>query len=143
MTAFCRISLIVLVVLPLGLVGCSDARLIRTDPNGGVVAIPRNTNTWPAYNRSAAEELMKQKCPQGYVIDSEREVEVGRRVEADSNGTVIRPVKEYQIAFHALGTPPPMSPTIVPASAVLTPKPQATPIPTTGLPPTPVPVAGQ
>jgi hypothetical protein len=151
MSAICRVSLIVLIVLPLGLAGCSDARLIRTDPNGGVVAIPRNTNAWPSYNRKAAEELMKQKCPQGYVIDGEHEVVVGHTSEEQVSGSfhtvVNRPVTEWEISFHAVGTPPPMPPGVVPASASMPPAvvPASLSVPikqpaATGLPPAPVPV---
>lgn len=57
--------------------GCSSARYVSLESNGGVVAIPRNTNSWPDYNRKNAEALMKEKCPEGYVIDREGEVVIG------------------------------------------------------------------
>ena len=63
--------------LLVGLGGCASARYVAVDADGGIVAIPNNTNCWPTYNRKAAEELMRQKCPQGYVIDREGEAVVG------------------------------------------------------------------
>jgi hypothetical protein len=140
MTASCRGSLIVLAALPLGLVGCSDARLVRTDAYGGTVAITRNTNVWPSYERSAAEEMMKQKCPGGYVIDSEREVVVRQEVDPGSHGWVTHPVTEYQITFHDKNAPVSTQPAIVPVSATVPAKP---PAPVSTLPPQPVPVVAQ
>jgi hypothetical protein len=58
--------------------GCTSARFIIADPNGGVVAIPSNKSGFPFYYREDAEKLMAQKCPQGYVIDREEEVVVGK-----------------------------------------------------------------
>jgi hypothetical protein len=55
------------------LVGCGQVRLIRDAPDGGVVAIPNNSNQWPSYYRNRAEYLMKRKCPEGYVIVNEEE----------------------------------------------------------------------
>jgi hypothetical protein len=57
------------------LMGCSQVRLVRDAPDGGVVAIPNNTNQWPTYYRNRAEQLMKRKCPEGYVIVSEQAAE--------------------------------------------------------------------
>jgi hypothetical protein len=52
--------------------GCTQVRLVRDTPEGGVVSIPNNSNQWPTYYRNRAEDLMHQKCPEGYVIVSER-----------------------------------------------------------------------
>jgi hypothetical protein len=65
--------------------GCSSARYVSIEPNGGIVAIPSNTNSWPDYNRKNAEELMKEKCPQGFVIDREQEVVIGTTEHTDVN----------------------------------------------------------
>jgi hypothetical protein len=61
------------------LTGCvSPARYVAVDGNSGVVAMPDNSDSWPCYNRRHAEELMKKKFPEGYVIDKEEEVVVGQ-----------------------------------------------------------------
>src|SRR3954462_10714854 len=60
-------------------VGCgSSARLINGTPDGGVVAIPSNSNYWPLKYRDDAEKLMAQRCPNGYEIVSEQEVVTGQ-----------------------------------------------------------------
>ena len=144
MTASCRSASVALAALLLGLGGCSSARMVTTDAYGGVVAIPRNN----ASNRKAAEELMKEKCPQGYVIDSEREVVIGHTSEQEVSGNFVRtinhPVTEYQIRFRAKDAPPPYQPAAVraPAPVPATP-PAVVPTAATGpnLPPQPIPVA--
>jgi hypothetical protein len=127
-------------------VGClSPARYVSVGANGGVVAIPQNTNYWPACYRSAADELMRQKCPDGYVIDHEGEVAVGQSVQEQSSGSessllflllgvghqtrssVSHDITEWRIEFHAKGTPPPEKPAV----------------PLAALPPEPGPVAPQ
>lgn len=62
-----------------GLTGCSTARFVRSTSDGGVVAIPSNSNYWPFYHRDAAERLMAQKCPNGYEVVEEQEVVVGQK----------------------------------------------------------------
>lgn len=110
--------------------GCaSSARLVTVEPGGGVVAIPSNSNAWPSYNRKGAEELMRQQCPGGYVIDHEQEVVVGQvqqtNVNTDRKGDPllaalhVAPVTEntqqttsytdkteWRIWFHAVGAQP-------------------------------------
>jgi hypothetical protein len=68
--------------LLLALAGCSTARLVTADATGGVVAIPKNTNSWPNYNRDQAAELMRQQCPRGYVIEREEESNRGTTQQA-------------------------------------------------------------
>jgi hypothetical protein len=143
MTASCRSASVALAALVLGLGGCSNARMVTTDTFGGVVAIPRNN----ASNRKAAEELMKEKCPQGYVIDSEREVVIGHTSEQEVSGNFVRtinhPVTEYQIRFRAKDAPPPpYQPAVVRAPAPAGP-PAVVQTSATGpnLPPQPIPVA--
>jgi len=53
--------------------GCSQVRLVQETADGGVVAIPNNTNQWPTYYRNRAENLMKRKCPEGYVVVGEQD----------------------------------------------------------------------
>ncbi|MGL4551367.1 MAG: hypothetical protein ACRC33_09270 [Gemmataceae bacterium] len=120
--------------------GClSTARFVEARPDGGIVAIPSNSNAWPAYHRDAATKLMADKCPNGYTIVMEKEVVVGQEVRtassAESSTTVSAPKTEYQIEFRSvvqvpagISPPPPL--------------PATPPAPTTppGLPPRPVPI---
>jgi hypothetical protein len=116
-----------------GLCGCSQARLVTRDAEGGVVAIPANTNSWPCYYRNHAEELMKQESPGGYVVTKEEEVVVGTtqhtQVNTERQGDNvlaalhIAPVtehtnqttsyvdsKEWRISFHKKDAPPATGP---------------------------------
>jgi hypothetical protein len=68
---WCLLILPALVALG-GIVGCSQVRIIRDTPDGGVVSIPNNSNQWPTYYRNRAEFLMHQKCPEGYAIVREQ-----------------------------------------------------------------------
>src|SRR5262249_38773492 len=66
--------------------GCmSPARYVSVTNDGGIVAIPSNTNYWPTHNRDAAEDLMRKKCPEGYVIDREEEIVVGQTKHVNPN----------------------------------------------------------
>jgi len=59
-------------------IGCGHhARMISHDSNYAVVAIPRNDNSWPSFNRRNAEELMAKQFPAGYVVDREEEFVTG------------------------------------------------------------------
>jgi len=52
--------------------GCAGGvHLVSQSPEGGVIAIPTNSDQWPTHYRSRAERLMEQTCPTGYVIDHE------------------------------------------------------------------------
>jgi hypothetical protein len=109
--------------------GCASPHWVMRDGNGGIVAIPENSNHWPTYYRQQADEMIKQVCPKGYAIDREEEVVVGQTVttqrDTDNHAydlapkkspdqlklvthtttetTSTRNVKEYQIAFHGSG----------------------------------------
>jgi hypothetical protein len=79
---------VLLSILSVGLAvgtGCNAARYVTLEQNGGIVAIPSNSNTWPYYHRSKAEELMAKRCPQGYVVEGEEEVVVGQTQYVDTN----------------------------------------------------------
>ena len=54
--------------------------------DGGVVAISRNTDVWPCYERTAASRLMAEKCPDGYEIVEESEFVVGQTTTTTSTG---------------------------------------------------------
>ena len=66
------------------LAGCNSARYVTVTSEGGVVAIPDNSNNWPSYNHKHAEELIQAKCPGGYVIEREEEVVVGSNQYTDT-----------------------------------------------------------
>ncbi len=74
-------------VLVAVLCGCNQAHLVSYSADGGVVGIPSNNNYWPTYNREHAEELMRQRCPNGYVIDEEKEAVVGTTQLTTTNTT--------------------------------------------------------
>jgi hypothetical protein len=101
--------------------GCLEtAHYVSLDANGGVVGIPSPVDHWPTYNRKAAEELMQQKCPQGYVIEHEQEAAIGQTTREDTAGnnaslssqlfgvgaqsrtTETHPINEWQITFRGL-----------------------------------------
>ena len=94
--------------------GCTSVRVVRETPDGGVLAMPMNSNCWPMYYRSRAEKLMSEKCPDGYRIVREEFVWDGkpgpeghRAYESyfgytdphDEMAPYLR--KEYWITFHA------------------------------------------
>jgi hypothetical protein len=60
------------------LVGCANARMVKSERDSGVVALPANTNSWPNYYRDHAEALMRQKFPNGYEVVAEEEEVVGQ-----------------------------------------------------------------
>jgi hypothetical protein len=146
-----------------GTVGCSSARYVMQDQFGGVVAIPSNTNSWPTNYRDEAEKLMREKCPQGYVIEREEEVTVGQTTTSKTNndtksydvpggrrspsGTVtttttdrsvaVQDKTEYRITFHAATIPATAMP---PAAAMPATVRVVAPPPPPGLASTPVPV---
>ena len=88
--------------------GCSQVRLIRNSPDGGVVSIPNNSNQWPSYYRNRAKELMRKRCPEGYVIVSEKleednpAAEDGRKPNEDFeyNGAYERISNYRRQAYH-------------------------------------------
>ena len=67
-----------LAVALLGLTGCAAPRFVQVNAEGGVVALPSNTNHWPTYYRDKAEAMMRQKCPNGYEVVHEAEAVVGQ-----------------------------------------------------------------
>lgn len=128
--------------------GCGSARLVRSSPDGGVVAIPSNSNSWPFYYRRDAEKLMAQQCPNGYKIVEEGEVVVGKKaatsesVDRDrtttSKVTTVSDQKEWRITFRSLdASSPPVPGLVLPGVVSRTPPP---PPPTPGLPSRPVPL---
>jgi hypothetical protein len=136
-------------------VGCgSSARLINGSPDGGVVAIPSNSNYWPLKYRDEAEKLMAQRCPNGYEIVSEQEVVVGKtsttnenvdrrsptssryKVEQTSTSTTtsVNDQTEYRITFRARQ----QQSAVMQTSGTVPVTPPSSPL--GGLPPRPLPI---
>ena len=68
------------------LTGCTSARFLSLDADHGIVAIPNNTNSWPTNYRRSADELLRERFPQGVVIDHEEETVVRQDVTVDRSG---------------------------------------------------------
>lgn len=96
--------------------GCAPGvHFVSQSPDGGVVALPNNSDQWPTYYRNRAAQLMKKRCPDGYVIDREEVVvekpaRSGKQAPNDDeyyeyNGALERISnyrrETYQITFHA------------------------------------------
>src|SRR5262245_3131967 len=114
-------------LLLVAVTGCGSARLIHATPDGGVVAIPSNSNDWPNHYRREAETLMAQRCPNGYDVIEEGETRRGREYRITFRSRDARPVPVLQ-----------PQPELRPVST-LPPSPPPSP-PPPGLPPRPVPV---
>jgi hypothetical protein len=154
--SYARLVLPAVVLVLAGVSGCGSARMIQSGPDGGVVAIPSNSNSWPCRYRESAEKLMAQKCPNGYEILKEEEVVVGQRSTTaaqtitpagykDNSPTTTAVITstnaetEYRITFRTRQPLPPPTPVPTSISPVLTPVPPPQPTPP-GLPPRPIPV---
>lgn len=70
--------------IPVFVGGCSGARMVHVSSDGGVVAIPSNSNYWPYYHRDRALALIKERCPNGYEIVREEEVVTGQVSHTDA-----------------------------------------------------------
>lgn len=151
-------------LLLVAVAGCgTSARLVQGDRDGGVVAIPSNSNSWPNRYRDEADKLMAQKCPNGYDVVSEGEVVVGktatsnesvdRRTPANKNGridqttttmtTSVSDKTEYRITFRAREVKPSQTvkqPELMQATAVV-PADQPAPAERSALPSRPVPIS--
>lgn len=150
------------VLLLAGLAGCTSARVVSLSQDGGVVAIPGNSNHWPFYYRDEAERVMAQKCPNGYEVVREEEVVVGKTQTTNEsvdrqnpngrNGqrtttsvvSTTADQTEYRITFRARSMVPP-GPVSPPASVIV---PTTATVPASeglpaGLPPRPVPVGAR
>ena len=65
--------------IAVGLTGCgSTAHYVSKQNDGGVVAIPGNSETWPTNYRADAMELIRKHVGQDYEIVDEKDVPVGR-----------------------------------------------------------------
>jgi hypothetical protein len=77
-----RSILRILIVLPALATGCEatkSARYVYQDRDFGVVAVPENTDCWPARYRRQAEKLMAAHFPEGHEIVRAEEVVEGSR----------------------------------------------------------------
>jgi hypothetical protein len=141
------------------LTGCGTARVVTRDFDGGVVAIPENSNSWPYYYRDKAKELIKEDCPDGqYVIAKEEEVTIGtvttEHTPSDSaHTTETRNRTEYRIYYKKASPPrtvvvPPLRRVSVASLQPVAPAPPAStlppqPTPVTSLPREPIPATQQ
>ena len=94
--------------LLLGL-GCSSARMVSWDGAEGVVAIPRDTDVWPCYSRTAADKLMAEKCPGGYRVVEAWEVASGKTAISTggpTSRTEMGDSTEFRIKFRPTGSTP-------------------------------------
>lgn len=69
--------------------GCASttARPILRERDSGIVAIPDNTDRFPNYNRSQAEDLIRQHVGKHYEIVKEEEYVVGPITTSETNFT--------------------------------------------------------
>src|SRR4051812_42313731 len=75
-----------IVIAGSGVVGCSgDARFVKKDAAGGVVAIPSNSMLRPLYREEAISMIKEQHNPNFTEADivSEQEVTVGEETRSD------------------------------------------------------------
>jgi hypothetical protein len=75
-----RVIGLVVAGLAAGSFGCATAHSISKQPDGGVVAIPANTNMWPFKYRDEAEAMIRAHVGPDYEIVDERQVVTGVRV---------------------------------------------------------------
>jgi hypothetical protein len=84
-----------LAVLPVA--GCNSARYVVQQSDGGIVAIPSNTNMWPFKHRDSAEDLIRQHVGPNFEIVDEREALIGSR--ASGSEPTGRTTQEYRISY--------------------------------------------
>jgi hypothetical protein len=67
--------------------GCGssrEARVVYRDGEGGVIGVPKNSNSWPHYYRRQAERVMARHFPkEGYLVVREVEVTRGQTTTFD------------------------------------------------------------
>jgi hypothetical protein len=154
MPPLCKGRLLCLLAV-FALTGCGTARVITRDSEGGVVAIPENTNVWPFYYHDKAMELIKEDCPHGFVIAKEEEVVTGtvttEHTPSDATHTTeTRNRTEYRLYYKKASAPrtvvvPPLRHVPVASLQPVAPAPPAStlppqPIPVSSLPREPIPV---
>lgn len=72
--------LVAVAVVLTGLSGCATpARYVEQGRDGGVVAIPNNSDAWPTHNRREALALIEKHVGPDYEIVHQGEVAVGQR----------------------------------------------------------------
>lgn len=69
----------VVLFVVLGSVGCAStsARSVFRDRDGGVVAVPDNTDAFPSYHRSEAMDLIREHVGKNFEIVKEEEYVLG------------------------------------------------------------------
>jgi hypothetical protein len=74
------VGLVVVAGLASGSFGCATAHYVSKQPDGGVVAIPANTNMWPFKYRDEADALIRRHVGPDFEIVGEQQVVTGTRV---------------------------------------------------------------
>lgn len=83
-----RVSVLMLLATFAAAGGCAaPAKYIEKRADGGVVAVPDDTDCWPSYNRRAALEKIQQHVGADYVITDERRVVVGQTTMGNGQST--------------------------------------------------------
>jgi hypothetical protein len=107
------ISVLLAVGIMTSLSGCATARYVERHADGGVVAIPENSNHWPTYYRQSALDLITQHVGPHYEILEEREVVVGQQTNNNQQVgpdflagiTTTRELTEWRIAYRRAASP--------------------------------------
>jgi hypothetical protein len=139
-----RASVFVLLACAAATAGCaSQARVVKLnkEEGSGTVAIPNNTDSWPFYNRTAAEDLIAKQVGPSYRIVSEGEFVKGKSkqitLDADSATYAQQQMTEYRISFVRVVNPP--VPPVTPEGPARTQTGEKGPAPGQGPPPGTIP----
>lgn len=107
-----RPVLLALALVGAGASGCaSNAKYVEKRVDGGVVAVPNDSDAWPGYNRQAALKLIEQHVGPDYEIVGEKTVSTGRaaRGSLPSTSETLNPRRPsspgYQSSTHATSMP--------------------------------------
>lgn len=73
-----RFGAFVLVAVAAAASGCASAKYVEKRADGGVVAVPDDSDSWPGYNRRAALEKIREHVGPNYEIVDERKVVTGQ-----------------------------------------------------------------
>ena len=139
-------SILLAAVAAVGLTGCAGggARYVAKQADGGVVAIPADTDAWPTHYRKKAEELMARHVGPDFEVVSEGEVVTGQSTNHDqkvqrdktfnttnpflpaekdtiNTTTTTRDITEYHITYRRRSAAPMGGAAVAPAGGPVTP----------------------